>query len=73
MCETLSYQIKNIFSCQSTSLLLLLQVFKNNYKKENISVDFLDLLKNKSLTQFSMVSSKDILVKGLSTSKLAMK
>ena len=34
MCDELSYQIK-YFSCQSSCLLLLLEVCKNHYRKEN--------------------------------------
>ena len=37
MCEELSYQIINT-SAVNQCLLLLLEVFKNHYKKENISV-----------------------------------
>ena len=38
MCEEFSYQIINIFSSQSSCLLLLLEVYKNHYRKENINV-----------------------------------
>ena len=38
MCEELSYQNYEYFSCQSSYLLLLLEVCKNLYRKENISV-----------------------------------
>ena len=39
MCEELSDQITSkYFSCQSSCLLLSLEVCKNHYKKENISV-----------------------------------
>ena len=34
MCEELSYQNYEHFSCQSTCLLLLLEVCKNHYRKE---------------------------------------
>ena len=38
MCEDFFYQINKYFSCQSSCLLLLLEVYKNHYKKESISV-----------------------------------
>ena len=39
MCEELPYQIIRYFSSQSSCLLLLLEVFKDHYEKENIAVD----------------------------------
>ena len=38
MCEELSYQNYKYLSCQSSCHLLLLEVCKNHYKKENIRV-----------------------------------
>ena len=38
MCEELSYQIINTSAVSQAVFLLLLEVCKNHYKKENISV-----------------------------------
>ena len=38
MCEELSYQIINISAVNLSCLLLLLEICKNHYRKENISV-----------------------------------
>ena len=38
MCEELFVSNYKCFSCQSSCLLLLLEVFKNHYRTENISV-----------------------------------
>ena len=38
MYKRLSYQIINTFSCQSSSILLLLELCRNHYERESISV-----------------------------------